>query len=56
MSRQKDMTTQSLVTLAGISSDKAALLSGNDEQLPNVEERPATEAWADYVGTLRSTP
>lgn len=55
MSRQKDMTTQSLVMLSGISSDKAALLSDTNEQPAKAEEQPATEAWADYVGTLDST-
>jgi hypothetical protein len=40
--------------LAGISSDKAALLSDTDEQAPKVEEQPATEAWAAYVDGMRS--
>lgn len=53
LSRQKNMTRQSLVMLAGISSDKAALLSDTDEQAPKVEEQPATEAWAAYVAGLR---
>lgn len=55
MARQKDMTTQSLVMLAGISSDKAALLSDTDEQAPKVEEQPATEAWAAYVDGIESS-
>jgi len=55
MARQKDMTTQSLVMLAGISSDKAALLSDTDEQAPKVEEQPATESWAAYVRGIESS-
>lgn len=55
MARQKDMTTQSLVMLAGISSDKATLLSDTGEQAPKVEEQPATEAWAAYVCGIESS-
>ena len=53
LTRQRDMTTQSLVMLAGISSDKATLLADTGEQVPEVEKQPATEAWAAYVEGIR---
>ena len=55
IARQKDMTPQALVMLAGISSDKATLLADTGEQAPKLEERSATEAWAAYVRGIESS-
>jgi hypothetical protein len=49
LSRQENMTMQSLVTAVGIATDKATLLDDTGEQAPEVPEEPASVAWADYL-------
>lgn len=52
VSRQKDMTTQSLVIAAGVATDKAALLSDAKEQAQELPEESASEQWQQCVETV----
>jgi hypothetical protein len=50
------MDTRTLSTAAGIATIKGELMADATQQVTPPTPQPATEAWADYVGTLRSTP
>ena len=55
LSRQKNMTIQSLVTAVGIATEKAALLEDTGEQAPEAIEEPASEAWQHCLRALEAT-